>query len=101
MPATLRKKSKAKSQAGIYEHIESIEQPATKEFVRQELAPVRESVNRLWQVMLGGFALMLAVMGLLLYVIFHLDNKADKRFDKIEAEQKEQRELLLQILQKR
>ena len=61
MPTTLRK-PKAKSQARIYEHIENMEQAATKEFVRHELAPVKESVNRLWQVMLGGFTLLLAVM---------------------------------------
>ena len=109
MPTTLRRKPKAKSQARIYERTENIypkgheESAATKEFVRQELAPVKESVNRLWQAMLGGFGIMVAVMGLLLYVMIYLhsDTKADmkaledridkrfdkmdKRFDKIES----------------
>ena len=73
MPTTLRK-SKAKSQARIYEHTENLEPAATKEFVRQELAPVKESVNRLWQVMLGGFALLQSNMNYL-----HSDTKADMR----------------------
>ena len=60
-------------------------------------------------VMLGGFALLQSNMNYL-----HSDTKQDmnrrfteqkagmdKRFDKIETEQKEQRKLLLQILQKR
>ena len=115
MPTTL-KKPKAKSQARIYERIENIEQAATKEFVRQELRAELEPIQRdikwlswvivaLLMVMLGGFALLLTVM---LYL--HSDTKADmkelkadidKRFEKMETEQKEQRKLLLQILQKR
>ena len=86
-------------------HTEGIEQLATKEFVRQELRAELEPIQRdikwlrwsatlLTAVMLGGFTLLIAVM-------FHLDSKTDKRFDKIETEQKEQRRLLLQILQKR
>ena len=85
MPTTLRK-PRPKSQARIYEHIEPV---ATKEFVRQELRAELEPIQRdikwlrwvilaLLTVMLGGFALLLAVM-------FHLDNKTDKRFDKIES----------------
>ena len=66
------RKPKSRSQARIYEHTENLEPVATKEFVRQELAPVRESVNRLWQVMLGGFALLLTVM---LYL--HSDTKQE------------------------
>ena len=63
---------KARSQARIYEHTENIypeghkEPVATKEFVRQELkaeiGPVKESVNRLWQVTLAGFGLILLVV---------------------------------------
>ena len=86
MPATLKtRKPKGKSQARIYEYTENIEAVATKEFVRQELAPVKESVNRLWQVTLAGFALLLTVIGFLFYTIFYLhsDTKADLR--RIEA----------------
>ena len=94
MPATLKTK-KPKGQARIYEHTENLEPVAIKEFVRQELAPVKESVNRLWQVTLGGFVILLTVIGFLFYTIFYLhgDTKADmkdlkadmnKRMDRIE-----------------
>ena len=79
MPTTLRN-PKAKSKAKIYEHTENIypkgheESVATKEFVRQEFAPVKESVNRLWQVTLGGFALLLTVM-----IYLHSDTKANMK----------------------
>ena len=94
MPTTLRRKPKAKSQAKIYEHTENIypkgheESAATKEFVRQELAPVRESVNRLWQVTLGGFALMVAVMGSLLYVMLYLHRDTKQEMNRRFTEQK-------------
>ena len=114
MPPTLRK-PKAKSQAGVFSYPVSIEQAATKEFVRQELRAGLEPIQRdikwlrwvilaLLTVMLGGFALLLTVM---LYL--HGDTKQemnrrfteqkadmnrrfteqkadmDKRFDKIES----------------
>ena len=80
---------KSRIQAKIYEHTESIEPVATKEFVRQELAPVKESVNRLWQVMLAGFGLiLLVVLGGFQWLRSDMkDLKADmnKRMDRIEA----------------
>ena len=63
-----------------------------------------KSVDRLWIAFIGGFSIMVASMFYL-----HGDTKANmkelktdmnKRFEKIEAEQKEQRKLLLQVLQK-
>ena len=90
MPATLKTK-KPKSQARIYEHTENLEPVATKEFVRQELSPVKESVNRLWKVMLwvsgglltvmiGGFVLLLTVM---LYLHSDTKQEMNRRFAEV------------------
>ena len=73
MPTTLRK-PKAKSQAGIYEHTENIEQPATKEFVRQELkaelSPIRRDIK--WLMLIVS-----SLAGLILYL--HSDTKQDMK----------------------
>ena len=96
MPTTLRK-PKAKSQAKIYEHTENIEQPATKEFVRQELRaeiePIKRDIKWLRWVMGLGFALLLAVMlgGFALLQsnmnYLHNDTKADMK--ELKADMKE------------
>ena len=108
MPTTLRK-PKPKSQARIYERIENIEQAATKEFVRQELGAELEPIQRdikwlrwimgmgfslLFAVMLGGFALLQSNMNYL-----HSDTKADMK--KLETGISENRELLINLIQKR
>ena len=73
MPTTLRK-SKAKSQARIYEHTENIEQAAAKEFVRQELraelSPIRRDIK--WLMLIVS-----SLAGLILYL--HNDTKGDKK----------------------
>ena len=89
MAAALKtKKPKPRSQVRIYEHTENIEAVATKEFVRQELAPVKESVNQLWKVMLwisgGLLTVMVAGFILLLTVMIYLHGHTSKRMDRIE-----------------
>ena len=54
----------------------------------------KDAFNLLRLLMVSGFTLSFIIMGFLF-------NYMEKRFDKIEAEQKENRKLLLQILQKR
>ena len=93
MPATLKTK-KPKGQARTSEHTENIypgehkEPVATKEFVRQELAPVKESVDRLWKVMLwvsgGLLTVMIGGFVLLLTVMTYLHGDTSKRMDRIE-----------------
>ena len=80
MPTTLRRKSKAKSQARIYERAENIypegykELVATKEFVRQELraelSPIRRDIK--WLVLIVS-----SLAGLILYL--HSDTKQDMK----------------------
>ena len=64
-----------------------------------------KSVDRLWIAMAILGAVMVGGFTALLYIMFYLhgDTKQEmkERFDKVETEQKEQRKLLLQILQKR
>ena len=69
MTALKSKKSKPKTQPKVYRHTEDMEVAATKEYVRRELAPLKtdvevlkRDVNRLWQVMLVGFGLILLVV---------------------------------------
>ena len=57
-----RPKPKRKTQTKTYKHTKDMESAATKEYVRQELEPLKTDVNRLWQVMLVGFGLILLVV---------------------------------------
>ena len=57
-----RPKPKRKTQTKTYKHTKDMESAATKEYVRQELEPLKRDVNRLWQVMLVGFGLILLVV---------------------------------------
>ena len=64
-----------------------------------------KSIDRLWITFVGGFSIMVASMfylhGDTKSDMQNLESRLDRRFDKLETEQKEQRKLLLQILQKR
>ena len=57
-----RPKPKRKTKTKTYKHTKDMESAATKEYVRQELEPLKRDVNRLWQVMLVGFGLILLVV---------------------------------------
>ena len=61
-------------QSKAYENSEDISSVSIKELVKQQLAPIKESVNRLWQVMLGGFALLLTVV-----IYLHSDTKSNMK----------------------
>ena len=72
---------------------ESLEPVTTKEFVRQELAPINESVDKLWQVMLWGFGALLAVMlggfALLLTIMIYLHRDTKGNIGAMEGRLKE------------
>ena len=72
----------------------------------------RTEITWLWRVIVGGFMIAFTLLGILYSEIKdtrseikdtrqELKAEMDKRFDKIENEQREQRKLLLQILQKK
>ena len=89
MPATLRRKPKAKSQAKIYEHTENIypkgheESAATKEFVRQELraelSPIRRDIK--WLMLIVS-----SLAGLILYLHSDTKQEMNRRFTEQKAD---------------
>ena len=62
-------------------HLGDTKSLSVKEYIELSVAPMKESVNRLWQVVLGGIALLLTVM---LYL--HGSTRAEMRSLKTEMQ---------------
>ena len=77
-------------------HIEDTKSVSVKEYIELSVAPMKESVNRLWQVVLGGIALLLTVM---LYL--HGNTKAEMRSLKTDIDKRfaEQKQIRINVLQ--